>query len=288
MNEPRATHIAARDERLTADIERALADAEALWAASFGTGSRRALGERYARALSQPSSRGDFDGNHLASLRVRVEREHRAAHGEEKLAAEALDERERDAAVTSDIALIAYEKKWSKRLAKLQRAHPSRWRALGISDEELRDELTLRLIDAVRTKPEERSKHHRAGKEWGLLFMAQELRALRSGFRLKVVLTEPEPTLDRGMTEEERLIAEEAASLLGQARERAESGLSRPQRRWYAAMRMSANAGAFFESSGKLNLSAVARMLDKDRSSAQRAFGELSNCFVRELKKLGG
>ena len=46
--------------------------------------------------------------------------------------------------------------------------------------------------------------------------------------------------------------------------------------------------GEFFESSGRLNLAAVSRMLDKNRSSAQRAFGELQQHFRRELKKLGG
>jgi hypothetical protein len=64
-------------------------------------------------------------------------------------------------------------------------------------------------------------------------------------------------------------------------RERAEASLSKPQRQWYAAMRMAANAGSFFEASGDLNLSAAARVLDKNRSSAQRAFAEIRTAFAR-------
>jgi hypothetical protein len=53
-------------------------------------------------------------------------------------------------------------------------------------------------------------------------------------------------------------------------------------------MKMTANAGAFFESSGELNLAAVSRVLDKDRSSAHRAFEEISHRFCRELDALDG
>jgi hypothetical protein len=67
---------------------------------------------------------------------------------------------------------------------------------------------------------------------------------------------------------------------------RAEETLSRPQRTWLAAMKLSANAGAFFESSGNFNLAAASRVLTKDRSSAHRAFGELQSHFGQELEKL--
>ena len=86
--------------------------------------------------------------------------------------------------------------------------------------------------------------------------------------------------------EEERLIDDEAAALRELARERATRSLSVPQRRWLAALTLSANAGAFFEASGKPNLSAASRVLGKDRSSAVRAFGELQHHFGRELGKL--
>jgi hypothetical protein len=266
--------------------ERALAHGDVSWASSFGTGSRRELRDRYARAL-EDATEGNEAGARFPVLRARVEEEHRAAYGTKELAAELEEERARDAAVGGGAALVAYERKWSRRLLKLQRAHPSRWRVQGLSDEELRDELTLRLIDAVSTK-RELASHHRSGKEWGLVFMAQQLRELRRSFRLRVVLADLSPALDRALTGEESLIAQQSASARALATERAESALTRPQRRWLAAMKMTANAGAFFESSGKLNLAAVSRMLDKDRSSAQRAFGELRDHFIRELEKVGG
>jgi len=51
-------------------------------------------------------------------------------------------------------------------------------------------------------------------------------------------------------------------------------------------LRLRARSGAFFESSGKPNLAAAARLTGKDRSSAKRAFEELSRHFSRELAKL--
>jgi hypothetical protein len=199
------------------------------------------------------------------------------------------DLRLRNLAVTSDAALVAYEDKWRRRLIALQRAHPGRWCVRGLSDEELRDELTLRLIDAIRTRPEELQLHHRAGREWGLGYLAHELRTIRKSFRLNVVLTDiPTAMSDRTPNEEERYLQRESESLFARARERAEASLNRPQRRWLAAMKMTANAGGFFESSGKLNLSAVSRLLDKNRSSAVRAYGELSRHFGEELAKLDG
>jgi hypothetical protein len=209
-------------------------------------------------------------------------------YGLRNLRAELEDERARDWAITDDHALVAYQTKWAKRLARLQRAHANRWRLRGLSDPELRDELTLRLIDAVRTKPEARAAHNRPGQEWGLLFLAHERDVLRGGFRLNVVLADPARDLEhaRCVSEEERIIEGQSAGILAIARERAERGLSRPQRRWLAAMRIAANAGAFFASSGQLNLSAASRLLGKNRSSAVRAFDELKQRFGRERRKL--
>jgi hypothetical protein len=197
-----------------------------------------------------------------------------------------IDLRERDAAVEDDAALVAYERKWRARLERLQRAHRSRWRVRGLSDDEVRDELLLRLVDAIRTKPEERARHLRDGKEWGLVFLAHARRALASSFRLHIVPADVTPTLDRAPTEEERLIEAQHDAVRAVARERAESALTKPQRRWLSAMKMSANAGSFFASSGELNLAAVSRVLDKDRSSAHRAFEEISDRFCAELDKL--
>jgi hypothetical protein len=202
----------------------------------------------------------------------------------ERQTAAQIDVHERDSALADDTALVAYERKWARRLARLQRAHPGRWRVPGLSDEELRDELTLRLIDAVRTQPEERAQEQ-PGKEWGLFFLERQLARLRSAFKLKIVLAEPAGAIEHGLNEEERLLERESERLFATARERAERSLSQPQRRWLAAMKMSANAGAFFEQSGKPNLAAASRLLEKNRSSAQRAFGELSRVFTNELRK---
>jgi hypothetical protein len=258
------------------------ANVESAWTASFGSGSRAELRDALARALrADPRTRID-------RACAAIERAHVTRYGQRRLRAELEDERARDAAVADDAALVAYLAKWTRRLASLQRAHPHRWRVRGLSEDELRDELTLRLLDAVRAKPEERAAHHRAGREWGLLFLARQRDLVRRGFRLNVVLTNPAPALDwtRPVTDEERLIGEQSAHALAVACARAEQGLTRPQRRWLSAMRTSAHDGSFFESSGKLNLAAVSRLLGKNRSSAIRAFDEIRERFARERRKL--
>lgn len=166
------------------------------WAEHFGAASLVELSARYQEHLQ----RFDRDGatlcaDFLATLRAQLEFEHRARYGAVALLAERADELDRDAAVNGDTALVRYEAKWRRKLARLQRA-----------------------------------------------------RAL--------------------------------------ARERAERSLSRPQRAWLAALERSANAGAFFESSGLPNLSAASRVLGKDRSSAQRAYRELRGRFIEELNRL--
>jgi predicted Zn-dependent protease with MMP-like domain len=54
------------------------------------------------------------------------------------LAAELSDRRERDAATTDDRALVAYEAKWQRRLARLQRSFPD--------DDELQEEIRITVL----------------------------------------------------------------------------------------------------------------------------------------------
>jgi len=208
---------------------------------------------------------------------TRAERALRLAEG---------DERERAAAADDDAALIGYEAKWRAKLYKLISRYPERWTIPGLSQEELVDELTLRLIGAIRTTPAELLCDPHPGASWTLSFLVQERRRLRASFRLNVVLADVSPLLDGAANEEERLIELETEQTYAVARERAERELSRPQRRWFAALKLSANAGGFFASSGEPNLAAASRLLDKHRSSAVRAFSELQEHFERKLNQL--
>lgn len=200
----------------------------------------------------------------------------------------AIERRDRDSARTNDDALVAYERKWNLKLRKLQCAHPHRWRVAGLSEEEVRDALTLALMEAVRTQPGEWAKHERPGKEWGLSFAQQHLRALRKRFGLRATPTDF--TLvgigQHAPNQEDRWLTLEADHSRALAQQRAEQNLSRPQRQWLAALKMSANAGAFFQTSDLPNLSAAARVLGKDRSSAQRAYRDLQSHFLKELIRL--
>lgn len=256
------------------------AQAELTWNGRFGTASRRELAERLALVVARSDSP-------LGAAIAKVEREHVVRYGAVRLAAELNDEHERAAAREGDSALVAYSEKWLRRLAKLQRRYGDRWRVAGLSDNEVRDELTLRLIEAVRGQAGPSARHERAGREWSLVFLAAERRTLRRAFRLNVVVADLAPVVDARLGEEERLISLEAEAARLRASQQAELGLSRPQRRWLSAMQSSARAGGFFAASGKLNLAAVSRELDRDRSSAQRAFEELQRRYVRELRRLG-
>jgi hypothetical protein len=198
------------------------------------------------------------------------------------------DELERDRAACDDAALVAYHRKWQKRLARLQRRYPERWHVAGLSVEEVRDALTLRLLEVVRGEPERFDQYRRHHMEWGLVVIKDHLAVLRRSFRLGAVPTDfrEEPARERTPSQEEQLLEHQADARRRLAGQRAQDQLSRPQRRWLAAMKLSANCGEFFASSGELNLSAASRVLQKHRSSAQRAYRELATQFQRELSKL--
>jgi len=197
------------------------------------------------------------------------------------------DRAQRDLARLDDLALVRYEAKWQRKIRRLQRTFPERWRVAGLSDEEVRDILTLRLIEAVRQASPEELALARPGREWGLLIVQRALRELRRAFKLCAVpvdFSETPATLP-AVDQEERLLAEESERLFLVAGQRAEQSLSRPQRRWLAALRLSARSGGFFLASAEPNLSAASRVLGKNRSSAQRAYRELQARFSRELSR---
>lgn len=201
--------------------------------------------------------------------------------------AEHRDRVQRDAARLDDQALVQYEAKWQRKLRRLQQTFPARWRVPGLSDEEVRDMLTLRLIEAVRQASPEELELNRPGREWGLLIVQRELRKLRQAFKLPAIPVDfrKTPVVLRDLNQEERLLEGESKRLFSVAEQRAEQGLSRPQRRWLAALKLSARAGGFFEASAEPNLSAASRVLGKNRSSAQRAYRELQARFARELAR---
>jgi hypothetical protein len=203
---------------------------------------------------------------------------------------ERTDREQRDAAAHDDRALIAYQAKWQRKLRRLQQAFPERWRVPGLSDEEVRDRLTLRLIEAVRRPTPVELELGRPGKEWGMLVARLELSALRKSFRLAVGpadLSEIGNWL-HAPDQEQCYLEDEAERILARAQAHAEGELSVPQRRWLSAFKLSARAGGIFEASDEPNLSAAARMLGKNRSSAQRSYRELQLRFGRALSSITG
>jgi len=162
----------------------------------------------------------------------------------------------------------------------------------GWSDEEVRDALTLRLVEAVRAPAADASAVpcplSDASKEWGLRVVERHLALLRKTFRLRTrtVDLRQAPLPGREPTEEERCLEREADAARAIAGRFAELSLNQPQRRWLAALKEAARAGAFFRASDAPNLSVASRLLGKNRSSAQRAFHELQARFDRERRRL--
>jgi hypothetical protein len=198
------------------------------------------------------------------------------------------DARERDAAASDDAALVRYQAKWDRKLRRLQRAHPAHWHVRGCSDDEVRDAITLRLIELVRAGPTAHAEHAREGEEWGLSVAKRHVAELRRSFPIRSTPMDLRGApLSRNVPSDEELFLEREADVRRViARDRAEAKLTRPQRVWLAALRDAASRGAFFASSDELNLSAASRLLGKHRSSAKRAYEELRERFVREKTRL--
>jgi hypothetical protein len=201
---------------------------------------------------------------------------------------ERTDRQERDRARTSDAALVAYEAKWRGRLGRLQRRYPARWHVPGLSNEEVLDLLCLRLIEALRGGEPELLALESPSRPWGLLIAARERRALRQAFRLAMTVHDfaETPSYRESTDQEQACLDAEEQSLFAEAGARAKSQLSRPQRRWLAALELSARTGEFFAASSEPNLSAASRILGKNRSSALRAYRELQARFSSELARL--
>jgi hypothetical protein len=177
----------------------------------------------------------------------------------------------------NDDELVAFIDEWDRRIARLQRTRPELWCVFGLSDDEVRDAITLRLIEQAR-----------AGECDAWTIATAEVTALRKRFRVRATPADlrKAPLRDRAPDQEAICLDREDEAVHDRARRTAESSLDRPQRRWLAAMKMAANAGAFFDSSDALNLSAAARVLGKNRSSAKRAYAALRDHFQRELDKI--
>jgi hypothetical protein len=282
-----------RERRLSPDALDALDRASVRWSARFGVASRAELEASASAALTELGASSELAGPALAAEAERrcaqLERAHEARFGRTALAAELADDRARARARSSGSELLGYQRAWERTLARLQRAHPQRWCVPGLSDDEVRDAITLRLIELVVAPPGGEPPRGRPGKRWGLCLAQRELGVLRRSFRLAATptdFTEAAPH-DRAPNQEDACIELEADRQRALAEQRAEQQLSRPQRRWLDAMRLAASAGEFFASSNQLNLSAASRELGRNRSSAQRAYQALQARFQRELGRVG-
>lgn len=289
--EPAAAAPAALEERALSPMLRAvLARALARWSTRWGSASLAALRARAIAALRELESSASSDALALDAERTctQLERSHEARHGRAALARELADDRAHERARQSSAELVRYQAAWDRRIARLQRAHPQRWHVPGLSDDEVRDAITLRLLELLVATPDGELPRGRPGQPWALCVAQAERAALRRSFRLATTPTDFDgvPVHERGPSQEERCLELEADQRRSLAGDRARQQLGRPQRRWLAAMQHAAAAGGFFQSSDHLNLSAAARLLGKNRSSALRAYRGLEECFQRELERL--
>lgn len=215
-----------------------------------------------------------------------MDREQPSEAMDSKQAPTARDDGERERAARDERALVHYLRKWERTIERLQRAHPERWRVAGLSVAEVRDALTLRLLEAVRDQAA--CPPAQAGKPWPLIVVQARLAELRRSFRLSVTAMDFRDAVfnERAPNQEERWLELESDACRVEATRNACAALSRPQRRWLAAMTEAARNGEFFAASDELNLSAASRLLGKHRSSALRAYNELSAHFASELERV--
>lgn len=188
--------------------------------------------------------------------------------------------------MSTDDQLVCYLQGWQSSLARLQRAYPARWHVPGLSDEEVRDALTLRLLEVVRAEPQALLPERVAA----FRVFRRQLVELRRRFRLGATPTDFSETAlpQREAGEEARWLELEADACRAEAAAAAKARLSTPQRRWLAAFKLAAHGEAFFEASDEPNLSAASRVIGRHRSSAQRAYQELQTQFQRERRRIDG
>jgi hypothetical protein len=181
-----------------------------------------------------------------------------------------------------DQALVGFFDAWQRSLTRLQRAQPARWRVRGLSDEEVRDALSLALFEAAREDARLIERREAAFER-----LTRELSALRARFRLQITPVDFREVVlaERAPSQEDRLDELQLEGVRQRAAARAEATLSRPQRQWLSAMKLAARGGGFFAASSELNLASAARVRGLHRSSAQRAYVSLQAHFSRELER---
>jgi hypothetical protein len=148
------------------------------------------------------------------------------------------DECQREVAQGDADVLVAYWKWWDIRLTRLQRVLPRFWHVPGTAPDEVRGDLMLALIQAVRFgNPQAFTVGAASGVEGTFCFLVREKNRLRRRRQIRLVSMEDVPGVLREESRgaEELLIAEEQRSetcaLLAQTPLR----LSRTQLRYFEA-----------------------------------------------------
>ena len=274
---------AATPEPLAPPDQAVLEAAEAHWKTCFGIASCSELGAALAKALRERHAHARV----AEELTRELERCHVARYGWAALSAEHADDSKRVRARGDSAALVRYVDQWTRKIAYRQRAHAARWAVPGLSPDEVRDALGLRLWEVLAADAATELGYCRAGREWGLRVLVQELRSLRQRFRLAATSVDfwATPVPERAPNQEERWLEFEAETCRTLAHGQALRRLSRAQEVWLGAFETAARGGGFFQASRSLNLSVASRALGKNRSSAVRAYRQLEHEFQRELER---
>ena len=254
------------------------------WRQCFRVASCAELEAALARALVECSR----DVGALEQRVTSVERGHVERYGSAALSAEYNDDSERELARRNGATLAEYVSRWTRKIAYRQRVHAARWLVPGLSPEEVRDALSLRLWELLSGDRLSERAYCRAGRVWGLEVAARELRSLRRRFKLAAISVDfwATPLPERAPNQEAQLLELEAETCRAFAERQARGRLSQVQQSWLGALESAAREGGFFRSSQALNLSAASRALGKNRSSALRAYRQLEADFQRALDRI--
>jgi hypothetical protein len=250
----------------------------------FGEASRRLLRARCEELLRWAEHRKDsarcayeiFAGSLLRGERRKFQEE----IGWENLRRERLDERRRLNAARSDDAMQKYLARWDRSIKKFRIAFPRRWRVPGLSDEELRAELQLRLLNRLRGGLTWEA-YEKPGAEATYMFLDRERNAMRKRNRMydaTVTLGNlPATRADASPTPD--VLVEREDTLIG-IRISFESALREMSTRQGSWLR------SFLEdvvAHGDLNEARVAELRGRDRSSACHAKRRIRAAILSKL-----
>jgi hypothetical protein len=271
------------DEKLSVESMTLLGSLEKWMAPCVGAASFRELRESWASALRWAQRKHDPERGSFAAFARSVvwtkAQQFRRRYTRVALHRELRDEELRREALRGDANLAKYLHTGQLLMAQAQRAFPRRWYIPGMTEEDVRGELSIRLLEHVRSgRPWE--PYERVGRAATFVFCDRGRRSLKKRRQI-YELTESGFTADdlvsHAPSPEDMASTASTAAYLRGVYEAAAQKMSKTQRTWFHRMR------ADVAWHGDLNEARVADQLERSRSAASRAKDAVRDVIAGEL-----